>query len=360
MADKNKHAAVAKLLQQASEILVSDESTIEPPTSNIGQIQRAASNASSMLSASCSNCTFSRLNCNERLRATNQNSRYHPYVDKNKNNKKKQPQTQNKKVPEKVFEIALIKCNDDEFSDEEDQEQNHLKWDSVIGNGIINISEDDDKDIVVIEDESPEKTNNFTIKDFFKTYEIDFQGELAEDEGGPRKEWLRLCCAEIKSVYFDKGIKEHMADDYYKVGIIIGTSLFQSGPTPKFLPQEIIESVLNESKDELKAIQKLRQGMNRLGIVDTLKLFPQIKTAGQMSVKKLLQTLKPNLITRQKEIYKIFVKYVRDVASGRRVVKLPDILSFTTGTANEPFLRFVINTSIKFVPRPDTKEVIVC
>ena len=42
MADKNKHAAVAKLLQQASEILVSDESTKEPPTSNIGQIQRAA------------------------------------------------------------------------------------------------------------------------------------------------------------------------------------------------------------------------------------------------------------------------------------------------------------------------------
>ena len=67
------------------------------------------------------------------------------------------------------------------------------------------------------------------IQDFHITFEVDFIGELARDLGGPRKEWIRLMNAAIKNKYFDNGLREYLADDYYHVGIMIGIALLQGG-----------------------------------------------------------------------------------------------------------------------------------
>ena len=46
--------------------------------------------------------------------------------------------------------------------------------------------------------------------------------QCANDYGGPRKEFFRLVMLSIKEKYFDKGIREHLADDYETVGILMG------------------------------------------------------------------------------------------------------------------------------------------
>ena len=46
------------------------------------------------------------------------------------------------------------------------------------------------------------------------TLAVGFYGESAEDNGGPRKEFFRLCLREIKATYFDNGLKDHLAQDY--------------------------------------------------------------------------------------------------------------------------------------------------
>lgn len=46
--------------------------------------------------------------------------------------------------------------------------------------------------------------------------------QSAEDYGGPRKEFFRLALLEIKKKYFDQGIREHLCEDYFMVGLIMG------------------------------------------------------------------------------------------------------------------------------------------
>ena len=59
------------------------------------------------------------------------------------------------------------------------------------------------------------------IEDFCMTFEVDFMGEVAKDYGGPRKEWIRLVNSAMKEKYFDKGLREFLADDYYYVGVMM-------------------------------------------------------------------------------------------------------------------------------------------
>jgi hypothetical protein len=46
--------------------------------------------------------------------------------------------------------------------------------------------------------------------------------QRADDYGGPRKEFFRLVMLCMKEKYFDKGIREHLVDDYEIVGILMG------------------------------------------------------------------------------------------------------------------------------------------
>ena len=56
------------------------------------------------------------------------------------------------------------------------------------------------------------------IQNFHITFEVDFIGEMARYMGGPRKEWIRLMNAAMKEKYFDRYVREYLADDYYYVG----------------------------------------------------------------------------------------------------------------------------------------------
>ena len=56
-------------------------------------------------------------------------------------------------------------------------------------------------------------------------------------------------------------------------------------------------------------------------------------------------------------MYTKFVKYVRDVSSGRRAPTLENILEFVTGAGEEPPLGFARGPSIQFV-ETENKELI--
>lgn len=60
------------------------------------------------------------------------------------------------------------------------------------------------------------------LEDLRMTLQVQFYEECADDYGGPRKEFFRLVMNAIKEKYFDKGIREHLADDYETVGILMG------------------------------------------------------------------------------------------------------------------------------------------
>lgn len=81
----------------------------------------------------------------------------------------------------------------------------------------------------------------------------------------------------------------------------------------------------------------------------------------KVNVPKLLQIMKPkfseegsNTFTKEKESYQMFVRYVREVASSRRVcgqvtLNLSHILQFATGAAEEPVLGFIQPPSLQFI-----------
>ena len=80
-----------------------------------------------------------------------------------------------------------------------------------------------------------------------------------------------------------------------------------------------------------------------------------------MSKLRLLQILKPefseegsNTRGYEKEVLQLFVRYVREVVSGRRScgqrhLELCHILEFATGASEEPVLGFGMDPSIEFV-----------
>ncbi len=49
----------------------------------------------------------------------------------------------------------------------------------------------------------------------------------------------------------------------------------------------------------------------------------------------------------EKSVYSKFVKYVREAASGRRIVSLGDVLQFVTGSSEETALGFEMEPCIQ-------------
>jgi hypothetical protein len=81
------------------------------------------------------------------------------------------------------------------------------------------------------------------IEDVQLSLEVSFYGENAQDAGGPRKEFFRLCLQEIKQKYFDNSIKEHLSEDYKVVGLIMALSILQNGKMPRFLSEDQLKTV---------------------------------------------------------------------------------------------------------------------
>ena len=131
---ENKLESVAEMLENASKILRGEASTSDSNQQGTSSVQRALENARAMIRNSTSSGTFRRLNRTERLRATA------PYTDK-----KPQPKKVTKK--KKAVEFALLKCFG-ESNDEDLEDQHHLKWDSIIANGMIMLDEEDDEECI--------------------------------------------------------------------------------------------------------------------------------------------------------------------------------------------------------------------
>jgi len=53
--------------------------------------------------------------------------------------------------------------------------------------------------------------------------------KVAQDYGGPRKEFFLMMLRAIKDKYFDGSLKIAFAEDYYLVGILFGINVPQQG-----------------------------------------------------------------------------------------------------------------------------------
>ena len=214
------------------------------------------------------------------------------------------------------------------------------------------------------------------ITDPRMTFQVQFYGEQAVDSGGPRKEWLQLCQRAIYSKYFEHGLKEHLATDYFYVGQLIAISMLQNGPLPNYLQEDVLTEIFfNDSPSVSQCIKKLHEGLDTLAIRLFTRRFPMMlhlfrSTPKVLTVKMLLYHLKPsfseegsNSLIFEKAVYGKLVKYMREVAAGRRVTTMEGILSFVTGASEEPILGFGCQPSIVFteatfshVQLPDGQE----
>ena len=199
-----------------------------------------------------------------------------------------------------------------------------------------------------------------SIADFCKTFEVDFMGEEATDLGGPRKEWIRLMNHAMKEKYFANGLREFLSDEYYFIGVMMGIALLQNGQLPCFLPLDVIDRLVNRQEQD-KCIINLQRGLNMFGLTRVFRYKPIMlhllrPSNASLTSAMLLKLLKPafspdgsTACSKEKEVYACFVKYVRQVASGRRhPLSLSSILIFVTGAAEEPVLGFTIQPSITF------------
>ena len=204
------------------------------------------------------------------------------------------------------------------------------------------------------------------IQDYCITFEVDFVGEIAKDLGGPRKEWIRLMNQAMKEKYFDKGLRPYLADDYYYVGIMIGIALLQNGQLPSFIPVDIVEQL--EIPNTNPCIANLQKGMDVFGLAKIIYKVPILLHLLRPSprgivAKHVIHLLKPkfseagsSMFLREKEVYSLFIKYIREVSSGRREpITLSSLLVFTTGASEEPVLGFAIQPSIEFAALSDTQ-----
>lgn len=131
---------VSKLLEEASKLLRGGSSSNSDSNSTVGSCSSAqdvVTNARNMLRASSSGGVYQRLSRSQRLRATA------PYA-RSSTEPKAKPKP--KKDKAKAMEFALIKCHN--FEEDDDEDDYNLKWDSVVANGMVMLSEEDDENSI--------------------------------------------------------------------------------------------------------------------------------------------------------------------------------------------------------------------
>ena len=213
------------------------------------------------------------------------------------------------------------------------------------------------------------------ITNFRVTFQVDFMGEECVDNGGPRREWIRLMNQAIKEKYFDHGLRQLLAQDYFYVGIMIAVALLQNGQLPVFVEESILQQVVSSQQRSDPCVYQVQRGLEELGLHSALQQLPMLvhvlrpQALHKMNVPFLLQIFKPkfseegsNALKYEKEVYQLFVKYVREVAASRRVcgettLDLSHILQFATASAEEPVLGFKLAPSLEFVHPREVNEV---
>lgn len=207
-----------------------------------------------------------------------------------------------------------------------------------------------------------------SIEDPQLSLEVSFYGENAQDAGGPRREFFRLCLQDIKQKYFDNGLKEHLSEDYKTVGLIMALSILQNGNIPRFLTEDQLQEIFISDSPKSNCLTNLREGFNKLGLHEIgktlpifLHLFRQSEAAALIR-KQLMHILTPkfsedgcNARPFENQCYAAFSKYTREAASGRRGnVTLEHILQFVSGTDEEPALGFSTKPSVVFPTSPSS------
>ena len=212
------------------------------------------------------------------------------------------------------------------------------------------------------------------IHNYRLTFSVDFMGEECVDQGGPRKQWIRLVNQAIKKKYFENGLRTYLSKDYFFVGLMIAIAVLQNGQLPTYIEEDILQEILSSSKPSSPCVHELKKGLEQLGFVSALQQLPMLQhllrpgAEANLTVPILLHLLKPkfseegsNSLKFEKEVYQLFVRYIREVASGRRscgekTLDLGNILEFVTGASHEPALGFVMPAVISFViPNEITK-----
>lgn len=196
------------------------------------------------------------------------------------------------------------------------------------------------------------------ITNYRLTFLVDFMGEECVDQGGPHKEWIRLMNQASKEKYFDHGLRPLLAQDYYFVGVMMAVTMLQNGQLPVFVEESTLQQTVSLGECFDPCVCQIQHGLEELGMLSALRELPMLvyllrpQAQSKLSVQMLLQILKPNFseegsnaLKKEKEVYQLFVKYVREVAASRRVcgqttLDLSHILQFATGTAEEPVLGF--------------------
>ena len=165
---------------------------------------------------------------------------------------------------------------------------------------------------------------------------------------------------EIKTKYFDNGLKEHLSKDYVNVGLLMALSVLQNGSIPRFLSEELLQELFNAKKPSI-CIENLRKGFARVGLYQIGSVLPIFlhlfhpSQAAALTRKKLLHLLSPkfseegsNARKDESVVYAAFNKYCCEAASGRRGnVTLNDVLQFVTGADEEPLLGFSASPAIE-------------
>ena len=142
-----------------------------------------------------------------------------------------------------------------------------------------------------------------------------------------------------------------MSEDYYYIGEMVCIALLQNGRLPVYIPEEILQAIFVEDLELPSCVRELKGGMDTLGIPMFGRKFRMLlyllrpSSIISLSVRRLLFLLKPefseeesNMLIHETAIYSKFVKYVRDVSSGRRVVTLGNIFESLEQVKNHPLV----------------------
>ena len=172
---------------------------------------------------------------------------------------------------------------------------------------------------------------------------------------------------EIKENFFDGGLRTDLAEKYMTVGVAMGPSVLQNGKIPHFIPEEVLNEII-QGPSLSSCIKYLQKGLQKIGILQLMTRLPiflylfRPSDGTGLSVKKLIHLLAPtfdeqgsNSRKHQKEVYNAFIRYIREVSAGRRVmgsvnITLSHILQLVCGTDEEPVLGFAKSPGILFVP----------
>ncbi|KAL3878068.1 hypothetical protein ACJMK2_035701 [Sinanodonta woodiana] len=146
------------------------------------------------------------------------------------------------------------------------------------------------------------------------------------------------------------------------MNLIAALSILQNGRLPRILGPDLVEELFNSSSPR-PFLQDMRKGLGALANLSSVifKTFFTPGTPTTVTLKMVTNLLQPifspdgsNRRQIESYVYAKFVKYLREGAGGRRGdVTLAKILTFVTGTEEEPVLGFQIKLNL---PIPDTTQ----